>query len=203
MQRIFSITERIIEIRDSEFSFDQWIHLRKYLEGKLSSFEEIINTEDSVVIIYENGESYDRLKLLHYIKEFDKNAVRVSEESRRVKIPVRYVEKDTDLAVISELLGLTVQKVIDLHSSETYQLVMYGFIPGFAYLKGVNDLLRLPRKKTPSLNTRKGSVAIAENYTGIYPVDIQGGWHVVGFTDFNFMNNQPLVPGDFVEFYPL
>jgi inhibitor of KinA len=59
---------------------------------------------------------------------------------------------------------------------------MYGFSPGFFYLKGLPDLLILSRKKRPSSSIPAGSLAIAVGYTGIYPRALPGGWYTIGRT---------------------
>jgi KipI family sensor histidine kinase inhibitor len=202
MLSIFPLTERIVEVRDIRLELSDWINLRKYFELHLDC-EEIINTEDSVVIVYKKQGMYDLDELSSIVSEFKTDTSDEIPEPRKVTIPIRYTEKDTDLTLLGDLLGLSIDSVIEIHSNCEYQLVMYGFIPGFAYLKGLDESLRLPRKATPSYNIKGGSVAIAENYTGIYPVDFQGGWYVIGFSDFRFLDRNPLQPGDIVLFKPL
>ena len=49
----------------------------------------------------------------------------------------------------------------------------------------------------------KGSVAIAENYTAIYPVTSPGGWNIIGHTKYEMINEKfsiKLKPGDKVKF---
>ncbi|RYE15026.1 MAG: carboxyltransferase domain-containing protein, partial [Sphingobacteriales bacterium] len=85
---------------------------------------------------------------------------------------------------------------------------MIGFVPGFAYLGGLNDLLETPRKTTPRSNVPAGSVGIAGKQTGIYPLATPGGWQLIGRTPltlFDAATQQPslLKAGDSVVFKPV
>ena len=82
---------------------------------------------------------------------------------------------------------------------------MYGFIPGFMYLGGLNKKLSITRKKIPDRKILKGSVAIGGGQTGVYPADSPGGWHIIGHTNFSlfdWQNNPPcaIAPGDTLQF---
>lgn len=84
---------------------------------------------------------------------------------------------------------------------------MLGFQPGFAYMGTLPELLHYPRKDKP-VPVKAGSVAIAGEQTGIYPVNSPGGWHVLGFTPWVMFqpaldNPVWLNPGDQVQFYPV
>ena len=58
-----------------------------------------------------------------------------------------------------------------------------GFVPGFAYLVGLDPRLHLPRRDTPRTRVPAGSVAIANEFTAVYPTEGPGGWHLLGTTD--------------------
>ena len=92
-----------------------------------------------------------------------------------------------DLLDVAQRLQLSVDAVIDLHQSATYRVLAVGFALGFAYLGGLPEQLKLPRKTTPATRVPAGSVAIAETQSTIYPIETPGGWHVIGRT------HQPLV----------
>ena len=88
-----------------------------------------------------------------------------------------------DLASVAELSGLPVTEVIRRHAAAEYTVQFCGFSPGFGYLTGLDPALRLPRLATPRPVVPAGSVAIAGEYTGIYPRSSPGGWRVIGHTD--------------------
>ncbi|CAM4166537.1 5-oxoprolinase subunit PxpB [Pseudoalteromonas byunsanensis] len=113
-----------------------------------------------------------------------------------------------DLNDVAKRACLTERQVVQLHCSQTYQVEFLGFLPGFAYLGKLPCELQLPRKTKPRKLVPKGSVAIAEDLSAIYPNQSPGGWHLLGrcqHTLFN-PNNQPpslFAPGDKIKFVPL
>ncbi|OXX51785.1 allophanate hydrolase [Vibrio sp. V12_P9A6T4] len=76
-------------------------------------------------------------------------------------------------------LGLSTQQVIALHTQTVYTVCAVGFAPGFAFMAEVDEQLRLPRHATPRLSVAKGSVAIAEQQTAVYPNNSPGGWNII------------------------
>lgn len=103
--------------------------------------------------------------------------------NRVVRIPVCYGGKyGEDLADVAQHTGLTAEEVVRLHSAETYLIYMLGFLPGFAYLGGMNPKLATPRLDTPRKVIPAGSVAIGGQQTGIYPMPSPGGWRLIGRT---------------------
>jgi len=126
-----------------------------------------------------------------------------------VTIPVCYdAELGPDIAEVAQIHKLTVDAVIQLHSSAEYSVHMIGFMPGFAYLGGMADSLATPRKATPRSAVPAGSVGIAGKQTGIYPLQTPGGWQLIGQTPvklFNANRAQPslLKAGDRVLFKPI
>jgi inhibitor of KinA len=126
-------------------------------------------------------------------------------ETKIISIPVCYGGSlGPDLEYVAIYHQITVDEVIKLHSSAIYTVYMIGFIPGFAYMGGLNDLLETPRKATP-LKVPAGAVGIAGKQTGIYPLETPGGWQIIGQTPFNLFdaNRQPpalLKAGDKIRF---
>lgn len=93
---------------------------------------------------------------------------------------VRVVYDGDDLAEVATGLGISSGDVVALHSGGDYEVSMLGFLPGFAYLRGLDSRLVLPRRAQPRAHVPPGSVAIAAHYTGIYPVASPGGWTLLG-----------------------
>ncbi len=128
---------------------------------------------------------------------------------RHVEIPVRYGGAEgPDLSYVAQHCGMSQAEVIDWHSRAMYQVYLLGFVPGFAYLGGLSEKLATPRKATPRQGVPAGSVGIAGAQTGIYPVQITGGWQIIGRTPltlFNVQENPPahLQAGDTVTFVPI
>ncbi|GAA5530599.1 5-oxoprolinase subunit PxpB [Herpetosiphon gulosus] len=121
------------------------------------------------------------------------------------RIPIRY--DGVDLAEVAERCQLTINQVIELHSSAEYRVAMVGFLPGFPYLDGLPVALHLPRRTTPRAKVAAGSVAIANDQTGIYPQSSPGGWHILGTTPLRLFDSRADPPallnaGDLVYFDP-
>ena len=124
---------------------------------------------------------------------------------RLVKIPVCYDgEFATDIHRLAAAKNITVEEVIQIHTSINYKVYMLGFLPGFAYMGEVDERITMPRKPQPQ-NVVAGSVGIAGNQTGIYPLASPGGWQIIGRTPlklFNKAREEPtlLSAGDMVQF---
>jgi 5-oxoprolinase (ATP-hydrolysing) subunit B len=98
--------------------------------------------------------------------------------TRSVEIPVTYDGEDLDAVAVAT--GLSAGEVAARHSTSTYTCAFCGFAPGFAYLVGLDPALHLPRRATPRTRVPAGSVAIAAEYSAVYPSASPGGWHVIG-----------------------
>ncbi|MEZ9231655.1 allophanate hydrolase subunit 1 [Vibrio amylolyticus] len=76
--------------------------------------------------------------------------------------------------------GLSLEDIIQLHTEQEYTVGAIGFAPGFAFLTGVHSTLQKPRLESPRVNVAKGSIAIANNQTAVYPNPSPGGWNIIG-----------------------
>jgi KipI family sensor histidine kinase inhibitor len=128
---------------------------------------------------------------------------------RRVEIPVRYGgEAGPDLPDVARATGLPEAEVVRMHTAREYRVYMLGFVPGFAYMGAVDPRIAVPRRATPRLSVPGGSVAIAGEQTGVYPISTPGGWQLIGRTPvrmFDASRAQPFLvaPGDRVRFVDL
>jgi UPF0271 protein len=93
-------------------------------------------------------------------------------------IAVRY--DGADLDEVARLTSMTPAEVIARHTRAAYVVAAIGFMPGFAYLRGLDPRLVLPRRAPPRPRVPPGAVAIAGPYTGVYPLASPGGWHLLG-----------------------
>ncbi|MBI4936185.1 MAG: 5-oxoprolinase subunit PxpB [Actinobacteria bacterium] len=126
-------------------------------------------------------------------------------EGPLVEMPVVYDGDDLDW--VAEQCHLTPAQVVELHSSAIYTCAFCGFMPGFSYLVGLPDVLHLPRRATPRTRVPAGSVAIASEFTAIYPAESPGGWHLLGTTRLPMWDDArdpaaTLPPGTRVRFVP-
>jgi KipI family sensor histidine kinase inhibitor len=120
-----------------------------------------------------------------------------------IEIPVRY--DGADLADVAELTGLSVEEVIAAHTGTDWRVAFGGFAPGFAYLSWGDPRLAVPRRKEPRTAVPSGAVALAGEFSAIYPRSSPGGWQLIGRTDvvvFDIERDPPalLQPGAVVRF---
>ena len=131
---------------------------------------EIIPTYRSLLIIYDPSVTQPgELK-----KKLDSLEARLGEiripPPRTVELPVCYgAEFGPDIDTVAETNHLTIEEVIEL-------------TPGFPFLGGLSEKLHTPRLETPRTLVPEGSVGIANNQTGIYPIASPGGWQLIGRT---------------------
>ena len=125
------------------------------------------------------------------------------------EIPVCYGgEYGPDIQNIADHAGLSVEEVIDIHTSRDYLIYMLGFLPGFTYLGGLDERIHTPRLANPRIRIPAGSVGIGGSQTGIYPMDSPGGWQLMGLTPVKTYDPEREVPilveaGDYIRFVPV
>ncbi len=123
-------------------------------------------------------------------------------------VTIETVYDGEDLDAVGELTGLGRDGVIATHSGQIWTAAFGGFAPGFAYLVGENRRLDVPRRHSPRIAVPSGSVALAGNYSAVYPRETPGGWQLIGRTAAVMWNldrpNPALVrPGNHVRFQPV
>lgn len=133
---------------------------------------------------------YDFESINTFLKQHLENLKPYEEDSSNIiNIDVYYGEEvGLDLSRVAKHANISVQDVIDIHSSKTYDVYAIGFLPGFAYLASIDDQIVVPRLESPRKVTPKGSVSIADNQTAIYPQNSPGGWNVLGRTAFELID---------------
>ncbi|WP_311764420.1 carboxyltransferase domain-containing protein [Arthrobacter ipis] len=87
-----------------------------------------------------------------------------------------------DLAEVGKLTGLGADGVITAHTGQVWTVAFAGFAPGFGYMVGENQALEVPRRSSPRTAVPAGSVALAGNYSAVYPRKSPGGWQLIGRT---------------------
>lgn len=85
-----------------------------------------------------------------------------------------------DLPGVAQQTGLSRDEVIAAHLSGVYQVALYGFAPGYAYLSGVPQVIRLPRKSTAVRDIPPGAVIIAAGQCIVTTLTMPTGWWIIG-----------------------
>jgi KipI family sensor histidine kinase inhibitor len=128
---------------------------------------------------------------------------------REVVLPACYDESMApDLREVAERTGLSTSAVADLHAGCVFIAEVVGFMPGFAYLGGLDPRLAVDRRASPRPLVPEGSIAIAGLQAAVYPSATPGGWSLIGRCPvrlFDPSRSPPAVmgEGDTVRFEPI
>ena len=186
-------------------------------QKEIIGVKDIIPTYTSVTVVYDimtiqkkdnTVSAFDYVN--HEIEKALQNIDSIKTETEKIiSIPVCYdVSLGIDLEEMATQKNLSIEEIVELHSSVTYRVYMIGFMPGFPYMGKVHDKISAQRKNSPRKKVAAGSVGIADFQTGIYPFDSPGGWNIIGQTPMMMFNThyiEPclLKPGDKVNFVPI
>jgi KipI family sensor histidine kinase inhibitor len=87
-----------------------------------------------------------------------------------------------DIDEAANILGLTRDEAVALHTKTTYRVYMCGFTPGQTYLGGMPEQIKISRRATPRPPHPAGSVLIGGGLCTIAPFVMPTGWYVIGRT---------------------
>lgn len=172
---------------------------------------ELLPSYASVLILF-NPLQHSHLSLLPLLQQAllqSSPAKQALSSGKLVELPVWYsAQSGADLLSVAKAKNLTPDEVIQLHSSQSYQVYAIGFAPGFAYLGELPAELAMPRLSSPRAKVPAGAVAIADRQTAVYPAASPGGWHLLGLCPIRMFNPQqqpamPVAVGDQVRFIPV
>ena len=184
---------------------------RKYLTKKnIKGVSEFVQTYATLMVHYRPVViGYDELaaRIDRELSVMDIGSGQMKKKT--IVIPVCYGgEYGPDLQTVCEHAGLSEEEVIKRHSSVDYLIYRLGFMPGFVYLGGMDRSISTPRLKNPRERLEKGSVGIAADQTGIYPLVSPGGWQIIGRTPLELYDHEREKPilyeaGEFIRFVPI
>lgn len=176
---------------------------------RLHGVVETVPAYASLLVVFDPLQAAPEALKRHIAGMCDFEDQSVAEQRAVVEIPVVYGGKaGPDLDTVAAYHGLPVEDVIGLHTGTVYRVYMIGFTPGFPYMGELPEALDTPRRDTPRTHIPKGSVAIAQRQTGIYPVVSPGGWQIIGRTPLTLFDPRKETPsfltmGDAVRFIPI
>jgi len=130
-------------------------------------------------------------------------APQLAGSGRVVEITCRY--DGPDLAEVARQWSVPAERVAALHGALEHEVAFCGFSPGFPYIAGLGGGREVTRRDRPRAAVPAGSVALGDEYTGIYPRTSPGGWQIIGHTDAVMWDSDRdpaalLQPGDRVRF---
>jgi KipI family sensor histidine kinase inhibitor len=154
-----------------------------------ASWIEVIPGIDSVVVRFDaamhDGEAAQRVLEGLLAGEIPPLPV----PDRLVEIPVVYGGRyGPDLDAVSQVTGVSPGEIIEAHTAVEHTVDMIGFTPGFAFVSGLDDRFRIPRREEPRHRVAAGSVGIADGRTGLYAMASPGGWNIIGRTSYPLFN---------------
>lgn len=202
----------LVELGD-EISFDTcrrlWVLDRQMGQEPLQGVDTWVPAYASLLVHYDPG-VVTSAQVCSWVEAcLQKKSAPDEDVLKRIQIPVRYgSEHGPDLDDVARVHHLTPAQVVAKHTQPVYRVGMMGFMPGFAYLMGLDPELATPRRDTPRTLVPAGSVGIAGNQTGVYPLESPGGWQIIGRTELSLFSPSQqtpflLSPGDEVQFVPL
>jgi KipI family sensor histidine kinase inhibitor len=102
-------------------------------------------------------------------------------ETEPLVIPVTYDGEDLD--DVTRLTGMTRDELVVWHTGQLWTSAFCGFAPGFSYLTGTERPLDLPRRDSARTAVPSGAVALAGEFSAVYPRPSPGGWQLIGRTE--------------------
>ncbi len=142
----------------------------------LGGVDEVVAGHDTVLISWEPGRTppHDLVERLAALLAGPPSTTPVA----RLTVPVTY--DGPDLQVVADACGVSPEEVVRRHLASEFEVGFLGFAPGFAYLLGGDQSLRPPRRAEPRDRVPAGALAIAGEYSAVYPTASPGGWNLIG-----------------------
>ena len=195
---IDEISEDLLQVKLKEKEIDYPYFFWQFSQHILKSIDnlEVVSGEDSLVIQF-NPLLQDRVDIKEEIYKLNESidAPVKNKLKGSITVPVCYDDEFAlDMSHILNHAGLSRSEVIGEHCHRDYEVKMIGFTPGFVYLGELSEKIKLPRLTNPRPFVPKGSIGIANNRTGIYPIEGPAGWSIIGRTPMNLFDIKRINP---------
>jgi len=140
---------------------------------KLDFVEEVIVTPIEICLKLNDNFEESKIEILQKLERLEVT------KSNIYQLPV-YFNSHEDWENVKSKTGFSKKEIIKKLVATHFSIAMFGFLPGFIYLEGLDTSLHVPRKTIPSKYVKANSLALGGQYVGLYSIDSPGGWHVVG-----------------------
>ncbi len=187
-------------------ALERWLinHVQSGISDYVPGYSTLFIAYDPLVFLYDD--------LVQKVEQGLREVLQhpVPGQGKKLWVPVCYGEHGEefgpDLRDVANHCGLTVQEVIELHTAPDYFVHFTGFLPNFPFLGGMSEKIATPRLPKPRQQVPGGSVAIAGEQTGFYPLSSPGGWRLIGKIPvllYDLRRTDPFLfqPGDHIRFY--
>jgi KipI family sensor histidine kinase inhibitor len=187
-------TPKILPCGDSAITVEFGTGIDPDLNGRVLAFDEALRQRAPAGVI-ETVPTYRSLNvqfdptvtdygaLVQWLLDEARTIEPQAGTGRRWRVPVVYGGAfGVDLEEIAERHGLTPGQLIELHAGAVYRIYMIGFMPGFAYLGGLDPRIATSRRTQPRLKVPGGSIMLGGEQSGIVPFEMPSGWHLLGRT---------------------
>ena len=207
MFEIINIGDSFISVNFIEKKINLFEVSKQLEKSKIKEIDDIVYSNSSIGIEYDSDKTnYKTIsdKINNHLQSLKINSNK--KKTKMWTIPICYdKEFALDIDKISKSTGLSNSSIKKIHLNQIYRVNIIGFIPGFVYMKNLNDQLKISRKKNPRLTVPEGSIGIADNMCGIYNIQSPGGWNILGRTPLSFFSiyNSPPIkikPEDEIQF---
>lgn len=196
----------LVQLDDTQSVEAVAARIRARVEAGEIAFAEVVDVVPAAetVLVTIAGADLHRLRSgLLQLSPVGGSADPVGAAAPEITVEVQYDGPDLD--EVARHAELSPAEVVRAHTGTPWRAAFGGFAPGFAYLVGGDDRLRVPRRTSPRASVPPGSVALAGVYSAVYPRSSPGGWQLIGRTDLAVWDSgrEPpalLVPGTVVRF---
>lgn len=195
---------------DGNHSVQSFVNLKQKLDNQKehAALLSVVPGRYDLTIIYDQERTNETAVRSLIQKLWEESGLQKG-NSRTLKIPVCYELKyGLDLIHVAEEHACTPKEIIKTHCSSIYQVELIGFLPGFPYLSSLEANLSTQRREVPRTYVPAGSIGLADEMCGIYPIDSPGGWKIIGRTPLKLIREKDNPPflfraGDRVQFYAI
>lgn len=142
-------------------------------ESKFEFVEEVVATQVEIYLKLNTKLSEEILASISKIRWSKGETLDV------VTLPI-FFDDNPDWEMLTLETKMSKHNYLETLLSSDLSVGMYGFMPGFLYLNGLDKDLQIPRKSTPSKIIAPNSFAVGGPYAGIYSLASPSGWYVIG-----------------------